>query len=94
MSNEGTVLLKTLLVGGIGGLVLSAAIIFVVQMMKPDPVTKTYQIACMIWTPEGPLPTIQTEATNAKITSFGVIKSDEGLYIPATNELCMVKEIK
>jgi len=62
---------------------------------KSDPTRdRKYEIVCAVLTPEGPAPTIKTEATNARITDFGVIISDEGLYIPTTNEICFVKEQK
>lgn len=56
--------------------------------------TKHYEIICAVLTQGGPSPTIKTEATNVRMTDAGVIIADEGMYIPTTNEMCIVREKK
>lgn len=74
--------------------VLGGVAVGVAYYWAPVNTPEKYEIVCAVLTPEGPVPTIKTEATNARITDFGVIISDEGLYIPTTNEICFVKEQK
>ena len=55
-------------------------------------VTNTATITCAIINPNGPIPTIKVEATDVEITDFGIIRTKEGLYVPTTNEICIVEK--
>lgn len=57
--------------------------------------SKTYTVECAVITPSGPVGTISAkELKDVVITDFGIIKHSRGLYVPNTNEICFVKEVK
>lgn len=44
---------------------------------------------CSVWNPDQAIDTIQIQDNNLRITEFGIVIGEHGLYVPTTNELCI-----
>lgn len=71
-------------------LVLLGFIAFLAAMIEGEN-KGSYTIQCAVLTPNGPAPTVNLKAHDVVVTDFGIIKTKEGIYIPTTNEVCVIK---
>jgi hypothetical protein len=66
-----------------------AVVLIVVGLLLTDR-NKSYTIQCAVITPDGPVQTVNLKAKDVRVTDFGIVKSKEGIYIPTTNEICVI----
>lgn len=80
----------TLAMIGLAVILLTSIVLIAAKMGNEN--KGTYTIQCAVITPNGPVQTVNLKAHNVVVTDFGIVKMKEGLYIPTTNEICVIKK--